>query len=210
MQFEVESATVTVGGVSLLHPTSVSVSSGDALVVRGPNGAGKSTLLRLLAGIHRPTAGAVRFNGNEVDERDRAFRREVTSMIGLPPMAPDLTLRDHIELVASTWFASLGECRTLAEELLTEFGLTALSQRFPHELSSGQTQLFGLAIVLARPYSFVLLDEPEQRLDGRHLQAVGAALRRRTDDGAGLVVATHSEELASMLGGTVLRLGGEA
>nr|WP_045251649.1 ATP-binding cassette domain-containing protein [Microbacterium azadirachtae] len=210
MQFDVESATVAVGGVSLLRATSVSVSSGEALVVRGPNGAGKSTLLRLLAGIHRPTDGTVRFNGREVDERDRVFRREVASMIGLPPMAPDLTLRDHIELVASTWFVSLGECRALAESLLAEFGLTALSQRFPHELSSGQTQLFGLAMVLARPYSFALLDEPEQRLDGHHLQAVGAALRRRTDSGVGLVVATHSDELASTIGGTIHHLGGEA
>jgi ABC-type multidrug transport system ATPase subunit len=208
VRIDVDSATLAVGGVPLLQPTTLNVSAGDTIVVRGHNGAGKSTLLRLLAGIHQPSTGSVRFNGRELDERDRAFRREVASMIGLPPMAPDLTLRDHIELVASTWFSSIDKTRCVAEALLSEFGLARLSKRFPHELSSGQTQLFGLALVLARPFSIVLLDEPEQRLDRDHLGFVGDALRRRRDNGAGLVVATHSDELTSILGGTLLLLGG--
>lgn len=207
-RIDADSATLAVGGVPLLQATTLNVSRGDAIVIRGRNGAGKSTLLKLLAGIYHPSTGSVSFNGRELDERDRAFRREVASMIGLPPMAPDLTLRDHVELVASTWYASLGETRSVAAALLSEFGLAKLSRRFPHELSSGQTQLFGLTLVLARPFSILLLDEPEQRLDGDHLRLVGDALRRRRDSGAGVVLATHSDELHSILGGTLLHLSG--
>ena len=203
---EVDQVGVTAGDVTLLAPTSMVVQPGEALIVRGRNGTGKSTLVRLLAGAQHPTSGIVRIGGEAVAARDRGFRRRVAAMIGLPPMAPDLTVSDHVRLVATTWLADPGEAAELAESVLEELGLTALGQRFPHELSSGQTQLFGIALVLARPFEVLILDEPEQRLDPEHVESLIRVLCVRRDRGATLVVATHSPILADGLADRTLRL----
>lgn len=203
---EVDEAGVTAGDVTLLAPVSVTAQRGEALIVRGRNGTGKSTLLRVLAGVRKPSSGTVRIGGAGVNDRDRGFRRRVAVMIGLPPMAPDLTVLDHVLLVAATWMDHSAQAADLASDVLAELRLDALGERFPHELSSGQTQLFGLALVLARPFEVLVLDEPEQRLDSEHVESVIRVLRSRRDSGATLVVATHSPMLADGLADRTLRL----
>lgn len=183
------------GGTTLLAPVSVRVERGQALVVRGRNGAGKSTLLRLLAGLRQPSTGSVRIGDAGTAEKDSRFRRRVAAMIGLPPMAPDLTVGDHVLLVATTWFER-EHAAAAARNVLTELGLLSLAQRFPHELSSGQTQLFALALTLARPFEVIILDEPEQRLDPEHVETVASVLRVRRARGATAVISTHSGTLA--------------
>ncbi|MEJ6488971.1 ABC transporter ATP-binding protein [Leucobacter sp. USCH14] len=206
----VRDAEVRERDATLLPATSFDAAAGEAVVVRGANGAGKSTLLRLLAGMRAPSSGTVRIDGRDVVSRDRRLRRSVAAMIGLPPLAPDLTVRDHVLLVATTWSASGRDAERLAGQVLDELGLHALATRFPHELSSGQTQLFGLALVLARPCGALVLDEPEQRLDADRLGLVVAAVNRRREAGAAVVVATHSDALADGLGGRILWLQGAA
>ncbi|MEF3403733.1 ABC transporter ATP-binding protein [Agromyces sp. CCNWLW203] len=203
---EVNDVGVIAGNVTLLAPISTSVQRAEALIVRGRNGTGKSTLLRVLAGARKPTSGTVRIAGAGVIERDRDFRRRVAAMIGLPPMASDLTVLDHVLLVATTWTEDSTAAAELTHGVLAELGLDSLDGRFPHELSSGQTQLFGLALVLARPFEVLILDEPEQRLDPDHVESVIRALRARRDAGATLVVATHSTSLADRLADRTLLL----
>lgn len=196
---QVEQVGVVSGGVALLDPVSLDVSRGEALVVRGSNGAGKSTLLRVLAGARTPTSGSARIADTVVTEGDRMLRRRVSTMIGLPPMAVDLTVRDHVLLVATTWVDDGDAAAELTDGVIAELGIDWLGERYPHELSSGQTQLFGLALVLARPFDVLILDEPEQRLDPEHVDAVIEVLRARRDAGATLVIATHSSVLADAL-----------
>ncbi|WP_440708847.1 ABC transporter ATP-binding protein [Herbiconiux sp. YIM B11900] len=207
---EVERVDVVSAEVTLLHPVSVTLRAGEVLAVRGRNGTGKSTLLRVLAGARKPSHGTARIGGEIVDSRDRRFRRRVAAMIGLPPTAPDLTVLEHVRLVAATWTPGEGERPVSERALLGELGLDALADRFPHELSSGQTQLFGLALVLARPFDVLLLDEPEQRLDPDHLAMVARVLRARRDAGATVVLATHSTVLADAVADRTLELQGAA
>lgn len=203
---EIDDARVEVGGVQLLTPTSVRVAPGEALFVRGANGAGKSTLLRTIVGAVAATAGSIRIAGAPADTRDPAHRRRVAAMIGLPAMAPDLTVLDHVLLVASTWFPATTTAEACAHTVLAELDLGPQHSRFPHELSSGQTQLFGLALTLARPFDVLVVDEPEQRLDEERISLVGQVLRRRRDDGASLVVASHSDALTGTTADRVLVL----
>lgn len=200
---------VCVDGLTLLPPTTVSCDAGEALIVRGHNGAGKSTFLRVLAGVRTPTTGTVTIAGDPISRRDPAFRRRVASLIGLPPMASDLTVRDHVRLVAATWFDDRDVAEEQAADALRSLGLDGLLHRFPHELSTGQQQLVGLALVLARPFDVLVLDEPEQRLDQERLDMVGDTLARRRDAGAALVMATHSDDLAERLADRVIDLGAD-
>src|SRR6478672_10986682 len=109
-------------------------------------------------------------------------------------------------LVPSTGTATIGgreaDERDLA--LLDRLGIAHLDDRFPHELSSGQEQLFRLALTFSRPASVVLLDEPEQRLDTGKRQVVAELIRERTESGATVVMACHDPELTSTLASRVV------
>ncbi|EYT50665.1 ABC transporter ATP-binding protein [Brachybacterium muris] len=191
--------------VLLLEATG-SVDSGGILAVTGPNGAGKTTLLCTVAGILEPTSGQVRVNGRVPDDRDRAFRRSLAALIGPPQTARDLTIAEHLQFIAATWGARAGQAREKAGELLAELDIAQLGSRYPHELSSGQTQLASIALTLARPFDVLVLDEPEQRLDPDRLGLVIAALQRRTHEGAALMIASHSPRLVDELATDVLEI----
>lgn len=193
---DVDAVTVTANDTLLLPRTTFRVEAGRVVALCGENGSGKTTLLRAMAGRIRPTSGVVRVSGQPVKERDPAFRRRVAVMIGLPPMASDLTVFDHVVLVSSTWEDNAGSAEARTRRVLDEFGLTGLGSRYPHELSSGQKQLLGLALVFVRPFDVLLLDEPEQRLDSRRLELLAQAILARRSAGATIVAATHSDSLA--------------
>lgn len=190
----------------LLAPVSLELPAGRTLAVTGLNGSGKTTLLRLLSGQTTPSTGTVTVVGESADDRDPQFRRRLAALFGLPPLARNLTLREHMTLVATTWGFPLEEAEARAEELLRKFDITRLHSRFPHELSSGQTQLFALALTLTRPFEVLLLDEPEQRLDSDRLVMVGDVLRGLVADGATIIMASHSPALVAAVADDVLEL----
>ncbi|KQQ19366.1 hypothetical protein ASF48_15730 [Rathayibacter sp. Leaf299] len=190
----------------LLAPLSLEVEPGEVVAVTGPNGSGKTTLLRVIAGLTAPTAGTVEVAGAPVDERSREHRRRVAALVGTPPLERDLTLEEHLAMVALSWGATLAEAREGAVQGLDSLGLLALARRFPHELSSGQTQLVSLALVLARPSEVLLLDEPEQRLDVDRVPLAVEVLREAARDRA-VLIATHSPLVTDGLATRELRLG---
>lgn len=191
----------------LLPPVSLSLEPGRALAVRGPNGAGKTTLLRVLAGLMPATSGDVLLEGDPLHIRRRDHRAAVAAMIGAPPLARDLTLIEQLRFVRATWGDDAAAGERAAGSGLEELGIASLETRYPSELSSGQVQLFSLALTLARPCRLLLLDEPEQRLDANRRNLVAGALRRRLDAGCAIAFATHSTALVDAVGGDVLQIG---
>lgn len=92
-------------------------------------------------------------------------------------------------------------------DILDQMGLGALVNRFPHELSSGQQQLFALCLTLIRPSTVLVLDEPEQRLDADRRAVLAAILRDRAAAGTAVLMATHSSELVRDSGARTVQLG---
>lgn len=204
-----DDVSVAIDRTVLLAPVSAVAHPGDALAVTGGNGTGKTTLLTLLCGLATPTTGTVHVEGRIPDERSPAFRRAVAGMIGLPPFARDLTVREQLRLVALSWGApstGSGAPGLLADEWLERVGIPHLAERFPHELSAGQLQLAGLVLTLVRPSSLLVLDEPEQRLDSERCARVAGLLAALRDEGRTLVVATHSEDIVRTVGTKTLDL----
>jgi len=186
---------VSVDGATLLGPTSLSVDPGECVAVLGPNGAGKTTLLRVLSGRLRPSGGIVELRAASLDERRREVRREISALLEPPAMYPDLTLREHLAMIAAAWSSESALAPGLGAAALEAFGLEALRDRFPHELSSGQRQLTSLALAFARPANVLLLDEPEQRLDASRRELVARAMLRARETGAAIVFASHDLQL---------------
>lgn len=198
-----EDVSVTVAGSTLLAPISLRATPGDIIALRGANGSGKTTALRVLAGELPPSTGRVEVLGTTPAERDPAFRAGVAGLVGGNlALAANLTLLEHLELVLISWGAPPAH----AAQWLTRMELSALADRFPHELSSGQRQIYALTLALARPSRVLLLDEPEQRLDTDRVALVAARLRAMAETGGCTVMATHSQELVDATGATVVHL----
>ena len=195
-------------GNVLLHPTDLTAASGECVVLRGPNGSGKTTLLRILAGTLEPSEGSATLDDRPLDERDQATRERVAALIGSPTAYRDLTVVDHLVLIDSTWGGAIDTADERADDLLAALEIDHLTERFPHELSSGQQQLFHLAMVLFRPAQVLLLDEPEQRLDTHKRGLLGDLLLARKAEGAALVVACHDPDLTTTIADRVVDVVG--
>ncbi len=188
----------------LLLPTDVDVGAAECVILRGPNGSGKTTLLRILAGTVPPSQGEATLDGSPIDERDDLTRNAIAALIGAPATYRDLTLVDHLVLIDSTW-GHVGEnAADHADEMLELLEIDHLAERFPHELSSGQQQLFHLSMVLVRPSSILILDEPEQRLDTDKRELLTRILLERKADGSSMVIASHDPAMTEALADTVV------
>ena len=163
------------GKAVVLDGVDLAVVSGEVVAVTGVNGAGKSTLLSCLAGLRKPSGGSLTVLGGPPRD-DTAFWRRVAFVADLPTWYPGLTVREHLELVRLTHEPVTRWCMA-ADELIEAFGLAARADAVPITLSSGQRQRLSLAAALARPSSLLLLDEPEQSLDGGFRRELAGLLR---------------------------------
>lgn len=175
----------------LLPPASLSVQAGEIFAVLGENGAGKTTLLRILAGQTAASSGSVTLRGEVVDERVRSVRASISPLIGAPALYPDLTVGEQLRLIQATWSVAADAAEVRVDRVLEQFGIGPLRERFLHELSSGQTQLVHLATAFVRPFSVLILDEPEQRLDPGRKRLLVDAVLEVARQGAAVVLTTH-------------------
>jgi ABC-2 type transport system ATP-binding protein len=182
-------------GVEVLRDVACSVRPGECLALVGANGAGKSTLLRLLAGREQPSRGSVFFEDRAMSEDDRFIRRNVAAVLGDPIFYPDLTAREHLELVIAAH--GLGsEATERADEALQTFGLADRGDQLPAKFSAGQKQALFLAAALVRPRRLILLDEPEQHLDPDARTELAQRFRDLMREGVAVVFSTHQPDLA--------------
>lgn len=211
MRVTAEGVSKVIGPITLLAPVSLTVEDGQCAVVRGVNGSGKTTLLRILAGLTDSTTGTatISLDGRTtapVDERDRTTRAAVAALLGAPTSYRDLTLADHLTLIDASWGRDPDTCPERVDAGLDLLEIGHLAARFPHELSSGQSQLFRLALTFFRPSRLLILDEPEQRLDTAKRDLLGRLLRERTAAGATIIMASHDPALTETVADQVIDL----
>ncbi|MFD4637502.1 ATP-binding cassette domain-containing protein [Lentzea sp. NPDC058436] len=178
------------GGVPVFAGLSFAVEPGEAVAVVGANGTGKSTLLRCLVGAEVLDTGTVLFEGSPLDESSAAFRAAVASLLDDADYFPDVSVVEHLRLLA--WLHSSDED---VSGVLAEVGLSAVADQLPPTLSSGQRHRLGLASCFVRPRSVLVLDEPEQRLDVAGRAWLRARLLAEKAAGVAVVFASHDAEL---------------
>ncbi len=187
----------------MLDAVGFSVAAGSSVVVVGPNGAGKTTLLRCIVGADRPDAGEVLLDGRPMDETDAAVRAAVAAALDDIDFFPDLSVVEHLELLA---FAHGGDGATVPE-VVAELGLEPARDQLPATLSTGQRRRLALASCFVRPRRLLVLDEPEQRLDVRGRAWLTDRLLREKTAGTAMLIASHDVELAAAVGDVRLELG---
>jgi ABC-2 type transport system ATP-binding protein len=178
------------------------VEAGSAVALMGPNGCGKSTVLRCLSGHEQGTHTTFETAGRPA--HSSAYRRDVFPIFDDFSFFPDITVAEHLELLAG--MHDVPEHEATAAAALARFGISGVAEQFPTELSSGQIRRVAFAAAAIRPWKLLLLDEPEQRLDVDGRSRLVQFLQEQMAAGRGLVFATHDAGLAQLLGARVVTL----
>ncbi len=190
--------------VPALTGVSLALAAGETVALVGRSGSGKTTLLNLLGTLDRPTAGRIRIQGVDVqslpEEELLRFRRETLGFVfQFFNLFPHLTALENAAL--PLWLAGRRghEPTARARQLLDQVGLGPKMNRPAGRLSGGEMQRVAIARALAAKPALVLADEPTGNLDRGNAEAVLALLGTLVrEEGATLVVATHSEAVASI------------
>ena len=194
----------TYGSRRALHPLDLSLSAGRCTALFGHNGSGKSTLLRIASGRDIPSGGEALFAGRPVSEDDPEVRARVAVVGDTVACYPDLTVREHLELV--TVAHAVDDAAAWIDQVLEDRRLADHANALPGSLSSGQMQSLLLASALVRPRDLLVLDEPEQRLDPDARQRLADLLIAEKSDGVAVLLATHQVELAEAVSDRMVAL----
>ena len=177
------------GRVRVLRDVDLTLAAGEALAVAGPNGAGKTTLLRLLAGLMRPTGGEIEVLGRPLRREGPDARRALGLVSHHSLLYDDLTLVENLTFAGRLY--GLSRPREAALEALEAAGLGGRANDSPRRLSRGLAQRAAIARAMLHRPRILLLDEPFTALDAGSAERLRAELRRRLDEGMGLVIVTH-------------------
>lgn len=158
------------GTTAAVIDASFTVEPGEIFVVMGLSGSGKSTLLRMLNGLSEPTAGRVRFGGQDLTElSDRGLREVRSKQISMVfqhfALFPHRSVRDNAAYGLEVQGVPRAERERRADEALALCGLAGWEKSWPDELSGGMQQRVGLARALATDADLLLMDESFSALD---------------------------------------------
>lgn len=164
----------------VFRDVSFSVAAAGALLLSGPNGSGKSTLLRLLAGLLRPAAGVLTWNGQDAFAADRS----VAYLGHQDAVKPGLTVLENLGFAHRTGGGDVASA-------LAALGLTELADLPARLLSAGQQRRLALARLCLSKARLWLLDEPTLGLDQSSVQLLGQMLGAHRAGGGVVIAATH-------------------
>ncbi|HLZ72795.1 MAG TPA: ABC transporter ATP-binding protein [Dehalococcoidia bacterium] len=196
------------GGVDIwaVHDVSLTIEPGEFVAVIGRSGSGKTTLLNLIAGLERPSAGAIRLDGEEIsalpEKRLTALRRKrigfVFQSFGLLPL---LSALENVELALRIAGAGRRERGRRAHEVLEMMGLGRRLHHRPYELSGGEQQRVAIARAIANRPALILADEPTGELDSvtglTIFRALGEIAR---GEGITIITSTHDRAVMELAG----------
>lgn len=162
---------------------------GGMLLLTGPNGAGKSTLLRILAGLSRPTRGAVRVFGGD-PWKDEAVRRRIGYAGHETGLYPSLTGRENLEIFRRLRGGDPDTLNMLAEML----DVRGFWNRPVREYSAGMKKKVALIRAMLHKPQILLLDEPFAALDRESREVVWGFLEEQAGHGTHVIVVSHITE----------------
>jgi lipoprotein-releasing system ATP-binding protein len=188
--------------VRVLRGATVGVGTGEVVALVGASGVGKSTLLHVLGTLDRPTAGRVRWHGDDLFGRGESalvrFRREEIGFVfQFYNLLGEMTALENAMLPALLCRRPQREARTRAAEALAEVGLADRLRHRPGELSGGEQQRVAVARALVNHPQLILADEPTGNLDPKTSEVIfDLFLRLAAERRLAFLIATHNPELA--------------
>ena len=188
--------------IPVLVDINLDVREGDFVALMGPSGSGKSTLLNLIAGIDKPSAGAIQVAGVDIAQLSEgdlaAWRSEHVGFIfQFYNLMPVLTAFQNVELPLQLTSLSRRERREHVEHALALVGLTDRMEHYPNELSGGQQQRVAIARALIADPTLVVADEPTGDLDRTTAEEILGLLDGLNRElGKTIIMVTHDPKAA--------------
>jgi len=186
---EVLALTCSRGVATLFRDLSFAVTQGEWLALRGPNGSGKTTLLRCVAGLVRPDAGEVVWDGKPSRGSEGRFRAELVYAGHLPGIKEELSAEENLRDALALRGVQRDDAAIAAA--LAEAGLEKRKHLPARRLSAGQRRRIGLARLALDPALIWALDEPLTALDDEGQALFRRLLERHLARGGLGLIATH-------------------
>ena len=167
--------------VHALKDINFSADKGEFVLILGPSGSGKSTFLTIAGNILSPSSGSVLINGKEIatysnKEREQLRLEQIGFVLQAHNLVPYLTLKEQFELVDRVKKTGNLSSADL-ERLLVHLEIAELKDKYPNELSGGQSQRAAIARALYTDSEIILADEPTAALDSQRVKKVGTILQ---------------------------------
>ena len=184
----------------MLENVSLSVETGDFIVIAGSSGSGKTTLLTLLSGLDHPTSGQVFIDDQDITEASEEElaplrNRTIGFVFQSFHLVPSMTAKENIMFPAELTGDPDADVR--AGQLLARVGLSARADNLPSQLSGGEKQRIALCRALVNRPKLLFADEPTGNLDSENGETVLTQLiDLKNEHGATLVLVTHNPEIA--------------
>jgi len=178
----------------------LNISSGEYLVILGPSGSGKSTLLYLMAGLEKPSRGAVHIRGQDLSSfsnNDLATFHRISIGIVYQSfhLLPSFTILENVAFPLALHGLRLKKREERAMEVLQKFGIDALADHYPSQISGGQQQKAAIARAMINMPPILLIDEPTGNLESDSSQEVMDIIYLlHTQGGRTIILVTHNPE----------------
>jgi multiple sugar transport system ATP-binding protein len=197
------------GGVKAVDRISLTIKSGEFMVLVGPSGCGKTTLLRMIAGLETVEEGSIHLGGRDITNLE-ARDRDIAMVFQNYALYPHMNVRANLSYGLRVRKTPKRQLERRVDEVAELLGLQDLLDRLPAALSGGQRQRVAMGRAIARRPQLYLMDEPLSNLDAKLRVRVRADLARlHAQLGVTTVYVTHDQVEAMQLGhrSAVLRDG---
>jgi len=196
------------GSFHVLRDISLSVASGERIVICGPSGSGKSTLIRCINYLEEHQEGQIFVDGIELKgdlKNIEAVRKEVGMVFQSFNLFPHLTVLENCTL-APVWVRNTpkAEAERIAMELLEKVKIPEQANKYPGQLSGGQQQRVAIARSLCMQPKIMLFDEPTSALDPEMIKEVLDVMVDLADSGMTMLVVTHEMGFAAQVADKVV------
>jgi branched-chain amino acid transport system ATP-binding protein len=207
---EVEGLSRSFGGVRAVDDVTLQLWPGEIVGLIGPNGAGKTTLVNLMTGVLRPTAGRVRFDGQDVTAQrpHEASRRGIARTFQIVQPFPRMSVLENV--AAGALFggarASVADAKTIAREQLDIMGLAAMADRPASALTLAGRKRLELAKSMAMQPKLLMLDEVNAGLNASEIDGALRIIRKIAERGVTILVIEHLMKVVMSLASRALVL----
>ena len=189
----VENVSRRFGGLLAVNDVTLAAPQGRITALIGPNGAGKTTLFSMISGFLKPSAGAIRFRGDDIagEPPHRLARRGIARTFQIVQPFTGLSVRDNIRVGAHLRHRARDDAERVAEAVSREVGLAALLDRPADTLTIAGRKRLELARALATEPKLLLLDEVLAGLNPSEIREIVPVIRALRDRGITIVMIEH-------------------